>query len=61
MDSQGTWRLDNPIVWTPKLVRHLEASENKITRVVDHWIDSILGGFITEFVIDTSVGYSKAE
>lgn len=46
---------------TSKLVRHLEASENKIVRVVEYWIDRILGGLITEFVIDTSVSYSKYE
>ena len=60
-DGQGTWKLDNPIVWTPELVRHLEGSKNKIIRVGDYWIDSILGGFITEFVIDTSVSYSEDE
>jgi len=29
-DSQGRLRFYNPIVWTPKLVQWLEASENKI-------------------------------
>lgn len=41
-NSQGTWKLDDPIVWTPKLVKHLEASENNITRAVNHWITIIL-------------------
>ena len=35
-DSQGTCRLDKPIVWTPELVRKLEAPEDKIAHVVDH-------------------------
>jgi len=42
VDSQRTWKLDNPTVWTPELVRHMEGSENKIVTIVGHWIDSIL-------------------
>ena len=60
-DSQGRCRLDKPIVWTSELVCKLEASEDKIARVVDHWLDRIIGGFITEFVVDTLVSYSEAE
>jgi len=63
VDSQGTWKLVNPIVWTPELVKCLEASENKIAQVFDYWIDSILGGFIIviKFLIDTSANYSEAK
>jgi len=43
------------------MVRRREASEDKITRTVDHWLDRIIGGFITEFAVDTSVSYSEAE
>jgi len=43
------------------MVRRLEAVEDKIVRVVDHWLDRIIGGFITEFVVDTSVSYSEVE
>ena len=60
-DSQGRCRLEKPIVWTLELVRILEASEDKIKRVVDHWLDRIIGGFITEFVVDMTVNYSEAE
>ena len=60
-DSLGRVKLDYPIVWTPELVRRLEASEDKIARVVDHWLGQIIGGFITEFVIDTIVSYNEAE
>ena len=42
-------------------MRRLEASEDKIVRAVDHWLDQIIGGFITEFTIDTTVSYSEAE
>lgn len=48
-------------MWTRKLVRRLEASEDKIARAVDHWLDRVIGGFITKFMIDTTVSYSEAE
>lgn len=32
VDSKGRCKLDQRIVWTPVLVRKLEASEDKITR-----------------------------
>ena len=59
--SQRTWKLDDPIVWMPELVRRLEALEDKIMRVVYHWLDHIIVGFITKFAVDTSVTYSEAE
>jgi len=60
-DSQGRWKLDGPIVWTPELVKRLEASEDKIARAIDHWLDHMIGGFVTEFMVDTSVSYSEVE
>ena len=60
-DGQGRCRLDKPIVWTPKLVHRLEASEDNIVQVVDHWLDRIIGGFNIEFVVDTTVSYSDVE
>ena len=60
-DSQWRCRLDKSIVWTPEVVRRLEASEDKIARTVDYWLDRIIEGFITEFAVDTSVIYSKVE
>ena len=44
-----------------ELVCRLEASEDKIMHTVHHWLDQIIGGFITVFVVDTSVSYIKAE
>ena len=38
-NRQGRCKLDKPIMWTPKLVHRLEASEDKIARVIDHWLD----------------------
>ena len=45
----------------PELVHKPEASEDKIACVVDHWLDQIIGGFITEFAAEKSVNYSEAE
>ena len=59
--SQGSWKLNSPIVWTPKLVWILETFDNKIAWIIDHWLGRILGVFVTEFVVDTSVSYSEAE
>lgn len=60
-DSHTRCRLDKPIVWALELVRKLEASEDKISRDVYHWLDLIIGGFITKFAVDTKVSYSEAE
>ena len=48
-------------MWTLELVHRLEAYEEKIAQVVDHWLDRVIGGFITEFVIDITMSYSEAE
>ena len=48
-------------MWTPELVHRLEASGDKIARAIDHWLDRIIGGFITEFAVDMIVNYSQAE
>ncbi len=60
-DYQERWRLDSPIVWTPKLVRRLEASEDKIPHSVDHSLDHVSGVFVKEFMVDSSVSYREAE
>ena len=61
VDDQGRWRLDDPIVWTPKLVQRLEASKENIACTIDHWLDQVIIRFVTEFAFDTSVSYSEAE
>jgi len=60
-DSQGRCILDQPIVWTLELVHRLEALEDKITRAMDHWLNWIIAGFITEFAIETTMSYNKEE
>lgn len=59
-ESQGRCKLDKLIVWTPELMRRLEASEDRIVRTVGHWLDRTIGNFITEFAVDTTVSYNEA-
>ena len=54
-------RLDRPIVWTLELVCRIETSEDKIAHVVDHWLDQIIGGFITKFAVNTLVSYCETK
>ena len=61
VDSQGGWKLDGPIMWTVELVRRLEELEDKITCVDDHSLDHVIGGFVTEFPVDTSASYNEVE
>ena len=56
-DSVERCRLDQPIVWTPELVRRLEATQDRLACAIDHWLDRIIRGFITEFI----VSYNEAE
>ncbi len=42
-------------------MQRLEASKDNIARAIDHWLDRIVGGFVTDFVVDTSVRYNEAE
>jgi hypothetical protein len=34
---------------------------NKFTRAIDFWLDSIVVGFITEFAVDTTKSYNTTE
>ena len=61
VEFQTYWKDDQITQWTPELVRQLENDENTITMTVDHWVDSILGRFMTEFFVDQFVSYSEAE
>lgn len=59
-NNYGWWRLDSPIVWTSELVLRLEASKEMFACTVDHWLDRVIGGFVTEFSFDSSVHYNEA-
>lgn len=60
-ENNTCFRNHNPTMWTPKMIKQLRKIDNTIARVVNYWIENIIGGFITKFVIDTSVSYSEDE
>jgi hypothetical protein len=50
-----------PRNWTRELVIKLNYVSNNTSHVVDFWLDSILGGHITDFAIDCTISYNVAE
>jgi hypothetical protein len=50
-----------PMVWTSELINKVKRFDNSMSRAVDHWFDSTIGGYITEFVIDIVESYNQAE
>jgi hypothetical protein len=51
-DTQFEIRSRPPVVWTPTLIQKVKRVDNVVSRAVDHWFDSTIGGYITEFVVD---------
>jgi hypothetical protein len=49
------------VVWTSTLIKKVKRVDNVVSRAVDHWFDSTIGGYITEFVVDRVESYSQAE
>jgi hypothetical protein len=45
----------------PELIQQVNIVSNSIFHVVDFWLDSILGGYTTEFTIDATQYYSTME
>jgi hypothetical protein len=41
--------------------KRLERVNNKFMHAVDFWLDNIIAGFITKFVVDTVKSYTAAE
>ena len=50
-----------PTSWTPELIQELQETDNRALWDVELWIDSILGGYIMEFTVDTTKSYSEEE
>jgi hypothetical protein len=49
------------VVWIVENIAWLERINKKITCKVDLWLDNIIVGFITEFVVDTIKSYTVVE
>ena len=43
------------------MTQEITQVSNPISRDVDFWIDSILEGYVTEFVVEAITSYSEAE
>ena len=59
--QQNNFQGGEPKEWTPFLIERLKRINNPISRVVDFWVDIIIEGYITDFVVDTIMSYSDAE
>jgi hypothetical protein len=49
------------VVWTSTLIKKVKRVDNAMLRAVDHWFDSTIGGYITEFAVDRVESYNQAE
>ena len=47
--------------WTLEIIQELQETDNKASRAVRVWLDSILEGYITEFMVDNNKSYSESE
>jgi hypothetical protein len=61
VDTQFEIRSRLPVVWMSELIKKVKKDDNTISRAVDHWFDSTIGGYITEFVVDRVESYNQAE
>jgi hypothetical protein len=50
-----------PVVWMSALIKKVKRVNKAMSKVVDHWFDSTIGGYITEFVVDIVESYSQAK
>jgi hypothetical protein len=60
-DTQFEIRSRPLVVWTSTLIKKVKRVDNVMSRVVDNWFDSTIGGYITDFSIDKVESYSQAK
>jgi hypothetical protein len=60
-DTQFEIRSRPPMVWTAMLIKKVKRVYNVVSRAVDLWFDSTIGGYITDFSIDREESYSQSE
>ena len=46
VEFQKCWKDERVTQWTPELILQLKRNDTTIIRMVDHWVDSVLGGFV---------------
>ena len=49
------------MVWTSALIKMVKRVDNVVSRAIDHYFDSTIGGYINEFSIDIVESYSQGE
>ena len=49
------------MVWMSALIKKVKRVDNGMSIELDHWFDSTIGGYITEFYINIVESYSQAE
>jgi hypothetical protein len=49
------------VVYTSSLIKNVKRVDNVMSRIVDHWFDSTIGRYTTEFSINRVESYSQAE
>ena len=59
--QQRNFQGGEPREWSSYLIERLKRVNNPTSRDVDFWVDSILEGYIIDFVVDTITSYSEAE
>jgi hypothetical protein len=47
--------------WNLDLIEQVNTISNQISHIIDFWLESVLGGYITVFVIDCIHSYSVAK
>jgi hypothetical protein len=60
-DTQFEIRSRTLVVWMSTLIKKVKRVDNALSRGVDHWFDSTIGGYIIEFVVDKGESYSQVE
>jgi hypothetical protein len=60
-DTQFEIRSRLHVVWTLTLIKKVKRFDNVVSRAVDHWFDSTIGGYIVEFSIDKVESYRQVE
>jgi hypothetical protein len=51
-DTQFEIRSRPPMVWTSTLIKKVKRVDHAMSRAVDYWFDSTIGGYITKFFVD---------
>jgi hypothetical protein len=58
-DTQFEIKCRPSVVWKPVLIKKVKRFDNVVSRAVDLWFNSTIGGYITEFSIERVKSYSQ--